>query len=183
MSQAGEPAGAGGTGTPPAWTGAIDRALKVLEVASAVVLVGLTSLTCVDVAGRELANAPLNGATELTRLALAALVFCALPVATWRDQHIVVDLLDGVFPRRLVGIRQLVVNLIAAAALGAVAVRAWKFAGRSAEYGDVTEYLHLPVAPIVYLIAGLSALTALLMLLNGVRSVMGHPPPPPSADV
>ena len=150
---------------------------------AAIALFALMLMTFADVVLRSTLNSPISAATELTRLALAALVFCALPVATWRDQHIVVDLLDGVFPRRLVGIRQLVVNLIAAAALGAVAVRAWKFAGRSAEYGDVTEYLHLPVAPIVYLIAGLSALTALLMLLNGVRSVMGHPPPPPSADV
>ncbi|MEQ9642902.1 MAG: TRAP transporter small permease [Alphaproteobacteria bacterium] len=178
MSEAREPGGVA-----PAWTRAVDRALKLLEVASAVVLLALMALTCIDVAGRELANAPLNGATELTRLALAALVFCALPVASWRDQHIVVDLLDNVFPRALVGWRQLVVNLIAAAALTAVAVRAWKFAGRSVEYGDVTEYLHLPVAPIVYLIASLSALTALLMALNGIRSAMGYPPPPRSADV
>lgn len=160
----------------PAWIGWVDRALKLLEVAAAAVLFVLMAMTCVDVAGRELASAPLPGATELTRLMLAALVFCALPVASWRDQHIVVDLLDSVFPQRLVPLRQLVVNLLAAVALAAVAVRSWHFADRSVEYGDVTEYLHLPVAPMVYLIAALAALTAGLMLLNGVRSVLGHPP-------
>jgi TRAP-type C4-dicarboxylate transport system permease small subunit len=171
----------GAGGDPPPWTRGVDRGLRVLEVAAAVILAGLTAITCIDVAGRELADAPLDGATELTRLGLAALVFCALPVATWNDQHIVVDLLDGVFPRRLAGLRQLLVNLVAAAALAGVSVRAWQFADRSAEFGDVTEYLHLPVAPIVYLISALSGVTALLMLLNGLRGVRGHRPPPAAA--
>ena len=176
MSEANRPA----ADRPPGWVGAVDRSLKLLEIGAALVLLALMGLTCADVAGRELANAPVHGATELTKLALAAVVFLALPVASWRDQHIVVDLLDSVFPAALGRIRHLLVNLIGAVALAAVAVRAWKFAGRSAEYGDVTEFLHLPVAPIVYLIAGLSALTALLLLLNGVRGAMGHPAPPPA---
>jgi TRAP-type C4-dicarboxylate transport system permease small subunit len=163
---------------PPAWVGAVDRGLKTLELGAALVLMALMVMTCVDVAGRELANAPLNGATELTRLMLGALVFLALPVASWRDEHIVVDLLDNVFPAGLARVRQLVVNVIAAVALAAVTVRAWHFANRSVEFGDVTEFLHLPVAPVIYLIAVLSGLTAVVLLLNGVRSALGHAPAP-----
>lgn len=162
---------------PPAWVGLVDRGLKSLEIGAAVVLMALMVMTCIDVAGRELLSAPLNGATELTELMLGALVFLALPVASWRDEHIVVDLLDNAFPAALARLRQLIVNLIAAVVLAAVTVRAWHFANRSVEFGDVTQFLHLPVAPIIYLIAVLSGFTAAVLLLNGVRSALGHAQP------
>lgn len=153
----------------PSWVRAVARFGRALDLVVAAVLFALMTMTCIDVAGRELAATPLHGATELTEWMLAAIVFCALPVATWRREHIVVDLLDPMFPRRLAAVRDLLVNLVGAVALAGVGVRVWGLAARSAEYGELTHFLRLPVAPIVYLIAVFAGLTALAMLGNALR--------------
>ena len=47
---------------------------------AAAILLAMLLLTCADVIGRYLLNAPINGKTELTRFMMAGLIACALPV-------------------------------------------------------------------------------------------------------
>lgn len=149
--------------------------VRVLETLSGGILFLLMSVTTVDVAGRYFFNAPLTGSVELTQLMLAAVVFVAMPVVCWREEHVSVDLLDGVFPARLVWVRQLVVNLLMAAALWLVAGRVWALGLRSLAWGDVTEFLRIPlgyltclIALMLFVCAGLTLLRALAYLLEGV---------------
>ena len=44
-----------------------------------------------------MANNPIESATELTRLFMGIIVFSCLPTVSWRNGHIVVDLLDKMF--------------------------------------------------------------------------------------
>jgi TRAP-type C4-dicarboxylate transport system permease small subunit len=119
-------------------------------------------MTCIDVAGRYLFNSPLNGATELTRLLMAGIIFAALPTVGLREDHVTVDLLDPVFPKFLIRARQLLVNALSAIILAVVSWRVWILAERAGRYGDRTEFLQIPVAPIVYFIAIMCALAALV---------------------
>lgn len=145
---------------------------RPLEILAASLLGVLMALTCVDVAGRYLLNAPVDGATELTRLLMAGVIFAALPAVSRDQEHVSVDLLDGVFPRRLLRLRHVLINLVCGLCLAAVAWRAWLLAVRHGRYGDTTEFLQIPVAPVVYFISVMCALTAILLLLAGV---LGRP--------
>ena len=130
-------------------------------------------LTCVDVAGRYLFLAPVQGATELTRLLMAGIIFAALPVVSRREDHISVDLLDAVFPKKLITGRQIVINALCAVAMAVICWRVWILAGRAQQYGDRTEFLQIPVYPVVYFIALMCAIAALMFTLNIVAYLTG----------
>ena len=153
--------------------------IAVPEGASSVVLFALMAMTCVDVIGRELLGAPLDGATELTQLMLGVIVFAILPSVCIREEHVSVDLLDIWYPARLVPPRQAVLNAVMAAALAVVAWRVWIIGEREAEYGDATEFLEIRLAPITYFIAVASACGAVAFAVNVVRYARGRTPVAP----
>ncbi|MBR9879971.1 MAG: TRAP transporter small permease [Gammaproteobacteria bacterium] len=166
---------------------ALERGLETLAGATLFVLMCVTT---VDVVGRYFFNTPLTGSVELTQLMLAAVVFLAMPVVCWREEHVSVDLLDSVFPARLVWIRQLIVNLLMTAALWLVAGRVWALGLRSLEWGDVTEFLRIPIgyltcliAVMLFVSAGLTLLRALAYLLEGIGVIDRGGPLSASADI
>ncbi|PCF94696.1 TRAP transporter small permease [Vreelandella nigrificans] len=147
----------------------VSRVLQLtLEGVAGATLFGMMLLTTADVGGRYFFNSPILGAVELTQLMLAALVFLSLPVVCWRQEHVSVDLLDAIFPAKLVWIREVLVNLIVTAALWVMAQRVWALAERAFSWGDVTEFLRIPRGYLVGLIAIMLALSALLTLIRAV---------------
>lgn len=128
----------------------------------------LMAMTFTDVILRSLFNAPLRIATELTHIFMAIIVFAALPVISWRGEHIVVDLLDPYTTGLAERVRDISVNLLSGLALLWPAWRVMELAARSRSYGDVTEYLHIPQFYIEYFIAVMTALTALAFIARGL---------------
>lgn len=141
----------------------------VLEWFVAIILFAMMVLVFVDVVARYLFNAPLAGGFELTELMMGALIFAALPLATLREEHIVIGLLDELPGERVHRIRRALLNLVAAAALGVLASRLWAEAGKLAEWGDYTAHLNIPLAPVVYLFAVMSALSAAILVATAWR--------------
>jgi TRAP-type C4-dicarboxylate transport system permease small subunit len=139
-----------------------------LEGVAGATLFGMMLLTTIDVGGRYFFNSPVLGTVELTQLMLAALVFLSLPIVCWRQEHVSVDLLDAIFPPRLIWARELIVNLIVTAALWVMARRVWALAERAFSWGDVTEFLRIPTGYLVGLISIMLALSALLTLARAV---------------
>ncbi|MDR5903404.1 TRAP transporter small permease [Halomonas icarae] len=140
----------------------------LLEGVAGATLFGMMLLTTVDVTGRYFFNAPILGAVELTQLMLAALVFLSLPIVCWRQEHVSVDLLDAIFPARLVWVREVLVNLLITVALWVMAQRVWALAERAFSWGDVTEFLRIPYGYLIGLIAIMLALSALLTLARAI---------------
>ncbi|WP_253447436.1 TRAP transporter small permease [Halomonas sp. Y3] len=167
----------------------VGRVLQLmLEGVAGATLFGMMLLTTADVTGRYFFNSPILGTVELTQLMLAALVFLSLPVVCWRQEHISVDLLDAIFPAKLVWVREVLVNLLVTAALWVMAQRVWTLAERAFQWGDVTEFLRIPRGYLVGLIAIMLALSALLTLaravlylLEGVKVVKQGGPLSPTA--
>lgn len=139
---------------------------RILEGVAGATLFGMMLLTTADVTGRFIFNSPILGAVELTQLMLAAVIFLSLPVVCWREEHVSVDLLDAVFPARWIWVRQVVVNLIVTLALWVMAGRVWALGVRAFDWGDVTEFLRIPVGYLIYLMAIMLALSALLTLMR-----------------
>lgn len=148
----------------------------VLESIAALTLFGLMALTCVDVFGRYLFNNSLNGATELTEVGLAIMVFAEMPVVTWRGGHVVVDILDNVLSHVAIKVLGLFSALLISTALYFLGVRIFELAERSLRRGVVTEYLGMPTGYIVQYIALMSWATAALMITYGVYRILTKKP-------
>lgn len=125
-------------------------------------------ITCVDVIGRYLFNKPLVGGVELIEVLLGLMIFMALPVISWRNEHVVVDILDPFVSPRLNLIRTMLFNLVTAIALVVIGQRIWDLGARASSHGEVTEYLHLPVGMIVSFFGVMCWFTALVLITLGI---------------
>lgn len=125
-------------------------------------------MTFADVVLRSAFDAPIEAATELTRILMAIVVFSVLPSVSGRGAHIVVDLLDGQFGPRVGRWRDALISLVCAGMLVLPANRVLVLAERARSYGDVTEYLAIPQFYIAWFIAIFVYLTVAALALRGL---------------
>lgn len=144
---------------------------------AATALFSIMWLTVVDVVGRKFFSHSVPGGLEITEILMVVVIFGALPLVSWRAEHVVFDSLDAFTTPRFRRLQARLVNLVCAATFGFLANLMVQRGDRFAEYGDVTVHLQLAVAPVAYLMALLLALTALLHALLAWR------PAEPSADL
>ncbi|MBK0326120.1 TRAP transporter small permease [Rhodobacteraceae bacterium F11138] len=145
-----------------------------IGLGAALILFCLVLITCVDVVGRYILQAPLAGAFELTEILLAALVFLALPLTTERREHIEVDLLN-VLGGRINRLLAAFAGLFSAALLATFAWRLASHAWKAAEDGAVTNALEIPLAPFGFLASFSCLVCAFIAFLRGIQ-------PPSSLD-
>lgn len=138
------------------------------------ILLFMMVLTTVDVIGRDLMNAPLPSAYELTQLLMAASIFVALPLVTAGREHVTIAALDGFSSGAADRVRTLFINLVSAAVVGGLAWRLFLQGDRLAESGNVTMFLRAPLAPVAY---GGSVLLAASALIFLVLAVLPRPAP------
>jgi TRAP-type C4-dicarboxylate transport system permease small subunit len=153
---------------------ALAAAARAPALVAALALAIMALVTALDVAGRYLLNAPLPGSYELVGLLLAVTVFAALPLATARREHVVVDVLDHVLPRPLVALQAGTTALGAAAALAALA---WQLFARGlslAADNAATNLLEIPLAPFAFFMAVCAALAVPAMLAMAVAAFRGR---------
>jgi TRAP-type C4-dicarboxylate transport system permease small subunit len=124
--------------------GPIRGLVLFLQGLSAFTLLALMMITVIDVSGRYLFNHPLTGSTELTEIAVGLVVFSVFPIITWRNEQVVVDILDGFVPPSLHFARSLLFNLIISLSLIYLGQRIWVLGQRALSYEEVTEYLGIP---------------------------------------
>jgi TRAP-type C4-dicarboxylate transport system permease small subunit len=144
-------------------------ARESLASLTAIVLAGIMLVTVIDVIGRYMINRPLPGSSEITELAMALLIYTALPLASRSRAHITVDLFDALVPSAVRPVRDIIIQVVSAAVLALIAWRLWTYADQLRGSGDVTEYLKLAQAPFAYamsVLAGLAAIAALAITRN-----------------
>jgi len=160
---------------PSSFLTALARRLEQgLSLLVAVNLFAMMLLVFVDVLGRYLLAAPLPGAFELTELAMGTLIFAALPLATIRQQHVTIGLLDGLFRGAARRVRRILLDLVGAAALIGLARVLWAEGRKLAQWGDYTAYLHVPLAPVVLFMAVMSGLAGLILLGLALLHALGR---------
>lgn len=138
-------------------------------------LFALMIMTFFDVILRSVANNPIESATELTRIFMAVVVFACLPNVTWRDGHIVVDLLDRLFSVNAARLRDSVIDLVFGVLLFLPGQRVIELAERSRSYGDLTEYLRIPQFYVGWFVGISVILTGAVLIARAVlRYVRPH---------
>ena len=144
----------------------LDKLLdRTAGLTAAAALFSLMWLTLVDVIGRKFFNNSVPGGLELTEILMVIVIFSALPLVSWRNEHVVFDSLDALIPDWMKGAQARVVHLISAAVFAFLARLMGMRAERFAEYGDTTVHLQLSIAPVAWIMAGLLLVTALVHLL------------------
>jgi TRAP-type C4-dicarboxylate transport system permease small subunit len=132
---------------------------------AAMALFAIMWLTLVDVTGRKFFSHSVPGGLELTEILMVIVIFGALPMVSWRSEHVVFDSLDAWVPAWLKGLQARLVHLVCAGTFGFLAYLMTTRAERFAEYGDTTVHLQLAISPVAWLMAGLLLITALVHAL------------------
>jgi TRAP-type C4-dicarboxylate transport system permease small subunit len=141
---------------------------RLLGGIASVFLLAMMSLTVTDVVLRAVASRPIHGAFELVELLLACTIFTALPAVFLRDENVVVDVGDHVWPRWVPALKA----IAAVASLAVLALMCWSMYPRAKDilaFGDVTSDLSLPRiyywVPVLAGVVG-AALAAAVMILR-----------------
>jgi TRAP-type C4-dicarboxylate transport system permease small subunit len=132
---------------------------------AALAIFALAVITFVDVLARYVFNSPIPGAYEVSELVMGVMIFAALPVVTWRGAHITVDFLDMFTPRRIAGWRDSLMFLLSSVVVAVLGWELWGLAETLASYGDVTEYLRIPIHPTLRIMSALAWATCGLALV------------------
>jgi TRAP-type C4-dicarboxylate transport system permease small subunit len=123
-----------------------------MKVVGAACLLGMTALTCIDVAGRFFGH-PLFGSVELVGFMAVLAVAMALPYTHKVDGHIGVEIVVRLLPQRA----RLVIDIATGVAcLLLSVVVAWRmglYARTLQESGEVSMNLELPEYAVVYVVA------------------------------
>ncbi len=106
-------------------------------------LAAMMLLTVADVLLRAFLNRPLRGTLEIVELLLACTFFLALPATFLRDEHIVVDVIDG-FAARWVPLVRRFAGALGVLLMAVMAWQGWIAARDSLLFNDVTSDLSLP---------------------------------------
>ena len=146
----------------------------MLAYVAAVVLMALMVLTCADVAGRYLFNAPIWGAFELTEMMLAALIFAGLPLVSLRNDHVTVDLFDPLTPDWLFRIQHVIACAIAVVCTTYLAWRLWVRADSMVAAGETTAQLKITLGWLTYAMSVLMGLTAVAFFIVAFRQPQRH---------
>jgi TRAP-type C4-dicarboxylate transport system permease small subunit len=143
--------------------------LRLLALASGVVLLALMAFIVLDVFGRYAFNAPFSSSKEITEFAMVLIIFGSIAYCGWTGGHIAVDLFETALDRP--GLRYLPA-LISFTGARLFALIAWQVVRETiAMLPQVSNMLRMPHYPFRLAVAFGSAIFALVMLIQGIASL------------
>ena len=140
---------------------------------AATALFGIMWLTVVDVIGRKFFSNSVPGGLELTEIMMVCVIFAALPLVSWRGEHVVFDTFDRMISPRVRALQIRVVHMLCALVFAWLSWLMVLKAVRFASYGETTSYLLLPLYPVS------GGMALLLLATAGVHlalSLLGDEP-------
>lgn len=161
------------------WLGTMP--MRALAAVSCVVLFTMMALTFIDVAGRYLFNSPLPALAEIISFMMSGLVFCVLPLVCFREDHVTIDLLDGIVPKTLKRLQGAFVNIVSAGAVLFIAWRLWEKAMTHLRFEEATDELYMDIWPFSTGMAILCVLAAIAQLAAAVGYMTGARDDPATA--
>lgn len=144
----------------------VEWTVGFLTLVSSLALAVLLVVTFAGVIMRYVFNAPILGSNEIIELTSVVLVMLAMPSAAQAEAHIRVDVFDGIIGAlgRLVG--DVLARGISITLLAILGWRSWGKLADSAEYGDATNMLSIPLWPFYGLLVLGAALYALVLAIQ-----------------
>lgn len=153
---------------------------KLLMAIAAVFLVAMMLMTCTDIVMRKLPQCkPLPGVFELMGLFGSLVVACALGYTQGKKDHLAVDILTNLFPRRIQRFLDIINRLICMAFSILACWQVCKIANNLCRTGEVTETLRMIYYPFTYGVAAGFALLAFVFLVELLKVLTPSQEPQP----
>tara|TARA_R110001606_G_scaffold74778_10_gene173351 strand:- start:10748 stop:11287 length:540 start_codon:yes stop_codon:yes gene_type:complete len=147
---------------------------RLLLLVSGLALFTLMVLTFTDVLGRKFFQ-PITGALEVSEMLMVILLFTALPVVSWRGDHVGLDLVDHFYRGWLDRLTRSLADWVSGVALGLLGQACFVLAARTLGDGDVSSHLRIPIGWFIYLMAFMLMLTAVLSIVRGAIVLLKGP--------
>jgi TRAP-type C4-dicarboxylate transport system permease small subunit len=142
------------------------RLTRWLHYLSGVLLTGLMVMIVANIVGRWLFNAPVQGAVELTEVAMVGIVFMGLAYAEVCDDHIRVDLLYQQLGDRGRAALKLFAALVSFLTVVVLTWRLWDYVGVLKASGRTTSSLRLPLYWVAWVAVAGGAIYAVGVLVT-----------------
>jgi TRAP-type C4-dicarboxylate transport system permease small subunit len=125
----------------------IRRIVLFVDGAAAMFLAIITGLTFLTVVLRYVFNASLPGSFDIGRLLLGIAIFWGVAVAAYRQEHIQVDILWSVLPRRVQGFLNLFADIVFLGCALVFTIMFWRQTMVMMASGETTFELDVPIWP------------------------------------
>lgn len=155
----------------------VDALTVMVERVLALALITGISLNFVNVVGRYLAGFTITGADEIEIYILIWIAFIGAAVVTWRGEHLRMDVILAACPAWVRKAEAVVEALIMFAVTTFVAWQSFLYVERIHSLGALSDIAHIPTwIPHSAITIGFGSM-ALLVVLRGIKRVMGVPMP------
>ena len=138
--------------------------VRILTAIAGTFMLGIAAVTIIDVTGRYAFNSPIPGGVEIIEFLLGLTIFSALPLVTVKRAHITVELFDSFMRAGFKRIREVIVLIASAGMIIFITHRMWSTGIDMLENDDISIHLELPTAPILFVLCGLSAISAIVQI-------------------
>ena len=147
---------------------------KLLIANCILTLTILVIITVVDVFGRYLLGLPLSGASEITEIILALIIYLGLPYICKDEGHVTVSILSSNLNNFASKAHSIIINLLVTLILLLISYQLFKHGINLNSYNEITTFLEIPKAPIAFLLSCLTFLAALMNLMNAHHYIVGN---------
>ncbi len=143
------------------------RLARVIHVVSAVWVIILAMVIIVDVMGRAIFSAPLQGTTEVLRMSVVAVTFLQLPLAIFSGSMLRTEIFADALPPVGRKLLRALCYLMGFALFALIAYSSWNAAFDAFRIGayEGEGALRVPTWPVRFLIIATSAFAALAYLM------------------
>jgi TRAP-type C4-dicarboxylate transport system permease small subunit len=142
-----------------------------LRVAAAALVIMMMVTVC-DVFMRYLFNHPIRASLDTVEVMLLVFVFNGMPAAFFGRRHVVIDLLDGLFGRRVTRLLIHVADVLSVLCLGLLMWAMLLPASQAYQYGDTK--MELPIRIYVLWVLALTSLTGTIFC--ALVALLARPP-------
>lgn len=147
---------------------AVGLARRLLRTGVVLSMLGILALTVANVFMRYVFVRPISGSDELVQFMLALLVFCAFPLVTVERRHFSVSVLARGAQGRLKFASVVLELTVSALGCAIISTQLYSQAAMLASEQMSTMVLQIPLAPLNYVMSGLSflAFVGIVVLLG-----------------
>ncbi|MFH1491387.1 MAG: TRAP transporter small permease subunit, partial [Pseudomonadota bacterium] len=125
----------------------------------------------VDVVLRYFFNAPIDGSLEIIQAILVLTILLAIPYTTVRKQHVSIDIVTSKFSERVRARLEGMMTFISLALCALLVWRAVIYAMLKYRTNEMSTVLHIPLAPLVGVVAFGFALAGVVLLIQILRHI------------
>lgn len=142
---------------------------KLLRLIGGIAVVGMMSVTCLDVIFRAFGH-PIIWAVDLVGFLALMTLACALPITHAEGGHVGVDLVVGKLKPRTQAYFDTATSLVSSILFCILAWRMWLYAAELSQKGEVSMTVQIPKSPFVYMVSVCFAVLTLAIFADFLRN-------------